>query len=492
MALGKTNGSDVFTGYVVAAPEYEYLGWGEQGPVYRYNLAAQSDEILLDQKALPNRSPFVVRSAGNALRQLAQDLLPGEFDTSEVQDVDTLASYAVNPQKNFSFHAAEIALACRGSFRCINGALILAPVGTNTYSLDESDANFSPAGLWLNSPNLLVNDVTVIGLDEPQAYVRDYFAGDGESLTFYLSQTPFAQTKPALIDEEYLGPGLDTTTWVVNDPSSAVSVAAQTLQIAGGTRVDGRTTVELYRRDRTGSSVRAATRRRELDRRSLVVMGGLYAGTIQQPDVGGFFRSRRQAWVRTSRRSSVDQLRARSWQPRRSPIFLHDLSLFDGGLPWRGDVSFFVHPAGSGWGGAAVDGGCPVRAGSPGRRSSNPETLIAPATVFYDVYQGRAGILHLCVGKCDEYAVQHPIHLCCAHTAGGGANSAARCQLRYATGRSGGQRRAMHPQQQRDAEFLRAILAGIESAHCGELSRVWTCGGSGGERGECCDIAEGR
>ena len=116
MALGKTNGSDVFTGYVVAAPEYEYLGWGEQGPVYRYNVVAQSDEILLDQKALPNRSPFVVRSAGNALRQLAQDLLPGGFDTSEVQDVDTLASYAVNPQKSFSFHAAEIALAAGAVF----------------------------------------------------------------------------------------------------------------------------------------------------------------------------------------------------------------------------------------------------------------------------------------------------------------------------------------------------------------------------------------
>ena len=117
VSLGKTNGSDVFTGYVTAAPQYEYLGWGEQGPVYRYNVVAQSDEVLLNQKALPNRSPFVDRSAGDALRQLAQDLLPGWFDTSAVQDVDTLASYAVNPQKSFSFHAAEIALARRGSFR---------------------------------------------------------------------------------------------------------------------------------------------------------------------------------------------------------------------------------------------------------------------------------------------------------------------------------------------------------------------------------------
>ena len=68
----KANGNFIFTGYVTSAPEYEYLGWGEQGPVYRYNLVAQSDEILLDRKALPNRAPFVDRSAGNALSQLAQ------------------------------------------------------------------------------------------------------------------------------------------------------------------------------------------------------------------------------------------------------------------------------------------------------------------------------------------------------------------------------------------------------------------------------------
>src|SRR5580658_9741071 len=152
VTLGRMNGSDVFTGYVTAAPQYEYLGWGEQGPVYRYNVVAQSDEILLDQKALPNRSPFVDRSAGDALRQLAQDLLPGWFDTSTVQNLDALAVYAANPQKTFSFHAAEIAVASRASFRAMNGALILTPVGAAAYTLNESDANFSPAGLLLSSP----------------------------------------------------------------------------------------------------------------------------------------------------------------------------------------------------------------------------------------------------------------------------------------------------------------------------------------------------
>src|SRR5712692_5150034 len=46
--LGRSNGQDVFTGYLMAAPVFEYLGWGERGPVYRYNLIAQSDEVLLN------------------------------------------------------------------------------------------------------------------------------------------------------------------------------------------------------------------------------------------------------------------------------------------------------------------------------------------------------------------------------------------------------------------------------------------------------------
>ena len=245
----------MFTGYVTGAPQYEYLGWGEQAPVYRYNAVAQSDELLLNQKALPNRAAFVDRSAGSALRQLAQDLLPDLFNTAAVQNVDTLPTYAVNAQESFSFHAAEIALAARASFRTMNGALILAPVGTATHALNESDANFSPEGLWLSSPNLVTNELTVIGEDEPQAYVRDYFVGDGESLKFYLSQKPFAQVKPALIDEEYLGPGLDTTTWVVDDPSSAVSVVAQTLQIAGGTGVDGQTAVSFIEQIELGGGL---------------------------------------------------------------------------------------------------------------------------------------------------------------------------------------------------------------------------------------------
>jgi hypothetical protein len=385
VALGKTNGSDVFTGYVVAAPQYEYLGWGEQGPVYRYNVAAQSDEILLDQKALPNRSPFVDRSAGNALRQLAQDLLPGWFDTSAVQDVDTLATYAVNPQKSFSFHAAEIALSARASFSAMNGALILAPVGAATYALNESDANFSPEGLWLNSPNLLVNDLTVIGQDEPQAYVRDYFVGDGESLKFYLSQTPFAQAKPALIDEEYLGPDLDPTTWVVNDPSSAVSVVAQTLQIAGGTGVDGQTTVSFIEQIELGGALELQHGDVSFTAASQGVLGGLYAGVISAAGCLAGFQitpsgagSTIQALINGAATGPV-----MSTTPGHQYFFttyLYSMEVYRVGETYHSSL----HPAGNGWGGAAVTADVRFVLEVQDIDPNNGATLVAPATVLYD------------------------------------------------------------------------------------------------------------
>ena len=408
VALGKTNGSDVFTGYVVAAPQYEYLGWSEQGPTYRYNVAAQSDEVLLNQKALPNRSPFVGRSAGDALRQLAQDLLPGVFDTSAVQDVDTLAAYSVNPQKNFSFHAAELALASRGSFRSMNGALIFAPVGAATYALSESDPNFSPGGLWLNSPNLVVNDVTVIGQDEPLGYVRDYFSGDGLSLKFYLSQKPFAQARPALIDEQYVGAGLDPTTWALLDPSSAISVAAQTLQIAGGTGVDGQTTVSFIEKVELGGALELQHGDVSFTAASQGVLGGLYVGGISLAGCLAGFQ------ITPSGAGSIIQALingsvtgpAMATTPGHQYFFttyLYSMEVYRSGETYHSSL----HPAGNGWGGTAVTADVRFVLEVQDIDPSNAATLVAPATVLYD------GVIASAPGFC-AYALINALDMQCS------------------------------------------------------------------------------
>jgi hypothetical protein len=393
VVLVKASGSFVFTGYLTQAPQLEYLGWGQGAPVYRYEMIAESDDVLLDQKALPNRAAYVERSAGSALTQLAQDLLPGVFNTSAVQSVDTLASCLVNPQKKFSYHAAEIAVAARASYRAMDGALVLAPVGATTYAINEGDPNFSPVGLKLVSPYLLENDVTVVGLDEPEAYVRDYFAGDGLSLKFYLSQKPFAQTKPALVDEEFLGPGLDATTWVVSDPRAAISVVAQTLQVSGGTGVDGQTTVSFIEQIELGGALELQHGDVVFTAASQGVLGGLYAGTISAAHcVAGF-------QVAPSSTGSTIQalIQGVATGPviSTTPGHLYSLSTYVYSMEvYRAEETFHssVHPAGSGWGGAAVAADVRFVLELQDIDPSDPATQVAPATVLYDgVVSGAPG-----------------------------------------------------------------------------------------------------
>ena len=383
--LTKANGSFVFTGYLTQAPQCEYLGWGKAGAVYRYDLIAESDEVRLDQKVLPNRAPFVGRSAGSALRQLAQDLLPGFFDTRAVQDVDTLAAYQVNPQKKFSWHAGEIALAARASYRAMNGALVLAPVRTAIYAVNESDGNFSPAGLKVIGPSILVNDVTVIGLDEPQAYVRDYFVGDGLSVRFYLSQKPFAQSKPALIDEQYKGSGLDAATWVVGDPAAVVSVAGQTLAVNGGTGLDGQTVVQFIEQVELAGALQLQHGDVSFAGPSGGVIGGLYAGVISAAQcLAGFQISPSgsgsiiQALINGSPTGPVVATTAGHRYVLTTYVYSMEV--------YRAEETFHssVHPAGSGWGGAAVAADVRFVLEVQDIDPANPASLVAAATVLYD------------------------------------------------------------------------------------------------------------
>ena len=408
VSLTRANGSFVFTGYLTQAPQFEYVGWGQQSPVYRYDLMAESDEVLLDQKALPNRAPFLNRTAGAALRQLSQDLLPGGFDTSAVEDVDTLAAYTVNPEKKFSYHAAELALAARASYRAMNGALALAGVGAATYAINESDANFSPIGLKLKCPNAPANDVTVIGLDEPQAYVRDYFVGDGLSLRFYLSQKPFQQTWPALIDEEYLGSGLDATTWLVSDPAAAISVTAQTLRVNGGTGQDGQTTVRFMEQIELGGALELQHGDVSFAGASQGVLGGLYAGAVSAEGCLAGFQvtpsgtgSNIQALIQGAATGPV--VATTAGHRYVLTTYLYSMEIYRAGETYHSSL----HPAGRGRGGAAIAADVRFVLEVQDIDPANLATMVVPATVLYD------GVIQNAPGFC-TYALVNAVTMQCS------------------------------------------------------------------------------
>jgi hypothetical protein len=383
--LGRTNGQDVFTGYITAAPEFEYLGWGERGPLYRYNIVAKSDDALLDEKRLPARSPFVARSAGDALRQLTQDAVVGAFNTSAVQDLDTLASYVPDPQLPWSKHAAAIATEARASFRVVNGALILGSLGATAYTLAESDANFSPQGLLLQPTNSIINDATLVGDVEPQDFVRDYFVGDGLTSRFHLSQTPFTKFNKTVFSEEYTSAVPDPTRWSVTDPSAVVSISAGKLQVAGGNGSDGATAASFVENIELGGAMTLQHGDVVFNAASSGILGGLYLGNVLVANcVAGFQistsggASQIQALINgvltgaavgtVAGHHYVLTTRIHSQEIYRQRQLFHSAA----------------NPAGSGIGGAQVSANVRIVLELHDIDPANPGTQVAASTVLYD------------------------------------------------------------------------------------------------------------
>lgn len=235
VVLQRNNGQSWFTGFLTASPEHEYLGWGQQGPAYRYVLVARGDETLLDRKRGRRRSPLVNRAAGSSLRQLTEDRLPGGFNLTAVEDVATLPWYSASAQLPWSEHARRLACQARAVYRVHDGAISFHPVGAVQHRLDEDDPAFCADALKLASPLRRANRVTVQGRSEPRAHVRDYFLADGYTLRFNLSESPFIRGSTTLVDEEY--DSLRPAYWSLTDPTGAVSVGGGKLRLEGGAGV---------------------------------------------------------------------------------------------------------------------------------------------------------------------------------------------------------------------------------------------------------------
>ena len=273
-------GNKLFTGYLTEAPEFEYAGWGEGGPVYRYRLHAVSDEYVLDRKVLPARTALVGRSAGEALKQITEDLMPGKFGVSEVEDLDVIPSFGIRPGKRWSEHAGEIALLARGSYRVHDGVVSLRRLGASRQALREGDGGLQPRELKIRRAGMEANDVLVMGQTEPQAHVRAYFMGDGVKLSFDLPETPFQSYSQTVLEEEYGGATLRATRWSVTDPAAVVGVSGGKLTVNGGTGIEGQTLVRFAEKVELGGAITLQHGEVSFSAESAGVLGGLYAGAV--------------------------------------------------------------------------------------------------------------------------------------------------------------------------------------------------------------------
>jgi len=374
------SGVNLFTGYLATAPEQEYLGVGHQGPAWRYTLAAVDDSCLLDHNALPVRTPFASRTAGDALRTLANDVLPGGLDLSGVQDVSPVNQFPIVPQKTWTEHAQELATMARATYRAHDGKLDFQAVGQQSFTISDQDPNFVPDGLVLLQSDQLRNDVTVIGELEPVAYVRDYFLGDGTTLGFYLSEIPFSKSSATIFAENYTDAQLDPTLWELTDLNGKVSLSGGQLQIAGGPA-----TVSYVEKLELAGGVMMQHGLVTFNAASSGTIGGIYNGTVGDSNCLAGFR------VSPSGSNCVIQALV-SGAATGTPLtttaghqyaFATQLFCNEAHRVHQTYLSS-AYPAGNGRGGDAVTAAMRVVLTVHDIDPNNPGTLAAPATVLFD------------------------------------------------------------------------------------------------------------
>lgn len=385
LTLVRADGSKLFTGYLISAPELEYAGWGQQGPVYRYKIHARSDEVILDRKALPLRAPFISRTAGAALLQLTNDLQPAVFNSSGVQNLATLPSFSIDPEKPWSHHAASLAVRARAVYRAQDGNIIFAPVGGTVHAINESSASYSPDGLKLQSPDALVNDVTIKGAAGPDAYVKNYFLGDGVTVAFTISHKPFTRHAHAVFEEEYKTSPLDPTRWSVADPTSAISVSSGALNVQGGNGADGATVVSFVEQIELGGALQMQHGEIVFTAASNGVLGGLYNGSALIANCFAGFRvtpagaqSAIQPLINGALAGTV--LTTVAGHRYRLTTRLYATEIY------RQQNIYFssAHPAGAGRGGAAIAANLRVVLEVHDIDPATPGSTSALATVLYD------------------------------------------------------------------------------------------------------------
>jgi hypothetical protein len=345
--------------------------------------------MLMDQKAPPPHPPFVDRSAGNAFAQLVAEALPNWFDTTGVEGGDTIPYYSVDPAKRWTALAEAVALAGRCSYRDLGGKLYFSPLAAIVYPLAESSNVFSPKDLQLQSVTRVVNDLTILGPEEPTAHVKDFFVGDGKTTKFYLSQKPFSRSSQValynrtILDEIYSE--LDPMHWRVTDPLAVISVSQGQLLVDGGTGTDGETVLTFVEQIELGGATIVEHGDMIFNAPSDAVIGGLYAGAITIPGCLAGFRVTPagsnctiQALVGGSATGTVLGTEAGHHYVFTTQLYPTEA--------FRMQQVFHssVHPSGLPRGGSGIAGDVRVVLEIQDIDPGNPATQIAPATVLYD------------------------------------------------------------------------------------------------------------
>lgn len=287
VAIAGDNGTVYFTGYIASTPLPEYAGWAMEGPRFRIEVRAISDELLMDQLPATPMEGEGVTTAGQMMTSLVTHTRAATLATSVVS-CDAAVSSFVAPGATWSEKAGVVASQARASYRAVAGALQLSAIPVRVHPLNETDGtlNFSSLSLMSGARRAFANDITLCGEEEPVGFVTEYFSGDGATSQFNLGALPWfpAASSSAVINELFNQNSIDQTIWSRSGAPAYLSVGNAGLIMSGGNGIDGETSLAWLDTVELGGTVLVEASGIMLSAGSSGILAGLYSGL---PTVSG-------------------------------------------------------------------------------------------------------------------------------------------------------------------------------------------------------------
>lgn len=284
-------GNIVFTGYVAAEPALELVGQSSAGPALQALVSAVSDETLLNQQP----SPVMLAGVSQPANQLLQGLSAGldttglSFELAEANGA--IGNFLPEAGQNWSANAGTLAAMARSAYRVVNGVVMMQPVGSVVHALSEADGTLNLSALKAAMVKSLANDMTVCGPREPAAYVTEFFEGDGATMLFELTESPYlpaaSTTKPFtdMFDEPEINPAV----WYVVGARTYFTLTSAGLTCSGGNGFDGDIYAETMNPIELGGSLVIEARGVQFGSLTTGILNAIYGGVISTVNcVAGF------------------------------------------------------------------------------------------------------------------------------------------------------------------------------------------------------------
>jgi hypothetical protein len=293
IAVTGDDGTQYFTGYIVANPAPVYAGMSNYGPFYRFAIQALSDEVLLDQLQLSPNQGAAGMTAGELITSLVLHTRSAFLNTQGVSLAAPVGSFTPEPGTSWSKCAASVAGQARAAYRVLGGALQLSQIPAAVHPLNEIDGSLNPGALTITSGTRrgLANDITVCGELEPAAFVTEYFLGDGITAQFNLAAEPFfpSAARAKIIDESFNEPNIDLSVWQASGSPGSLSLGLGGLVMNGGTGTDGQTLLTWIDEIEMAGTLMLEATGVTISSGSTGIVGGLLSGLDTLPGcVAGF------------------------------------------------------------------------------------------------------------------------------------------------------------------------------------------------------------